>query len=225
MRVLRGRAATIADDHERTDAMVRRAVERDQPALRIWTPHQQVAFGRRDVRAEGYSRARAAAEQRGYPAVERQVGGRAVAFTGSTVSVVHAIPGGERTAIEDRYERATERFQRALATLGVDAHEGEPDGAFCPGTHSLQAAGKIAGLAQRVRRDVAIVAAVLVVRDHDRIGATLSPVYDALGVPFEPDSVGSIDRAGGNPDLEAVADAILTAYAPGDRTVVRVRET
>lgn len=225
MRVVRGRADSLAADRDRTATMIERAVERDEPALRVWTPYPQVAFGRRDARAEGYERAREAAERRGFQPVERDVGGRAVAFTGSTLSVVHAVPGGDRTAIQERYDRATERYRRALAAVGVDAQDGEPDGSFCPGTHSLQARGKIVGLAQRVRRDVAVVAGVLVVRDHDRIAEVLAPVYDALGVAFDPASVGSVARAGQRAAPDAVAEAVVSAYGAGDDPVVRVRET
>lgn len=215
MRVFRGRADTIAADHERTDALVARAVERGEPALRVWTPHRQVAFGRRDVRADGYDEATAAAERRGYPAVERDVGGRAVAFSGSTLSVVHADPDADRTAIQSRYEAATERVSRALASVGVDATDGEPSNSFCPGTHSLQADGKLVGLAQRVRSDVAITAGVVLVADHDAVARVLAPVYDALGVPFDPDSVGSVARAGGPADPDSVAEALITAFTDG----------
>lgn len=215
MRVSRGRADTIAADHERTDALVDSAIERGEPALRVWTRHQQIAFGRRDARADGYDDATAAAEQRGYPAIERDVGGRAVAFTGSTVSVVHAIPDADRTAIQSRYEEATERITRALENIGVDAAVGEPPKSFCPGTHSLQADGKLVGLAQRVRSDVAITAGVVLVTDHDAVADVLDPVYDALGVPFDPDSVGSVARAGGPDDPERVGDAIVAAFTDG----------
>jgi len=215
MRVSRGRADTIAADHERTDAIVTRAVERGEPALRVWTPHRQVAFGRRDARADGYDDATAAAQRRDYPAIERDVGGRAVAFSGSTLSVVHAEPDADRTAIQSRYDDASARVKRALAGVGVDATDGEPPNSFCPGTHSLQADGKLVGLAQRVRSDVAITAGVVIVSDHDAVARVLDPVYDALGVPFDPDSVGSVARAGGPADPERVGDALVTAFTDG----------
>jgi lipoate-protein ligase A len=212
MRVSRGRADTIAADHERTDALVERAVERAEQALRVWSPHQQVAFGRRDTRADGYDVATAAAERHGYPPVDRAVGGRAVAYTGSTLAVVHADPDADRTAIQSRYEDATERVTRALASLGVDATDGEPPDSFCPGAHSLQADGKLVGLAQRVRADVAITAGIVLVSDHAPVARVLAPVYDALGIPFDPDSVGSVARAGGPADPKRVGDAFVAAF-------------
>jgi len=213
MRVLRGRAETIDADNERTAALVEQATETGEPALRVWTPHRQVAFGRRDARSDGYDRARSCAERHGYPVIEREVGGRAVAFTGSTIAVVQAMPDAERTAIQSRYERASDRLRDALASLGVDAREGEPDRSFCPGTHSLQAGGKLAGLAQRVRQSVALTSAVVLVRDHDAIAEVLAPVYDELGVPFDPDTVGSVAGAGGPAAPDRVCDALVDAFS------------
>ncbi|MFT4922883.1 MAG: octanoyl-[GcvH]:protein N-octanoyltransferase [Haloarculaceae archaeon] len=225
MRVLRGRAGTIEADRAVTDHLVERAVERGESALRVWTPHPQVAFGRRDATAAGYDRARELAREAGYPPVERSVGGRAVAYTGSTVALVHADPAAERTAIEARYDRATDRLRTAFDRLGVDASEGEPAGAFCPGTHSLRAAGKVAGLAQRVRKEVAVVGGVVVVRDHEAIADVLEPVYAALDVPFDRDAVGSVARAGGDGGPEAVCRAIESAFGSEDASVEQVSET
>jgi len=186
----------------------------------VWAPHRHVAFGRRDANAEGYDRAKTLARKRGYVPVERQVGGRAVAYTGSTVAFSYARPGADRTAIDRRYADAVGRVRGALADLGVDASEGEPEGAFCPGTHSLQAQGKVAGLAQRVRRDVAVVGGIVVVRDRGAIADVLDPVYGALGVPFERGAVGSVAGAGGQDDPDAVCRALVDAFAGGD-----IRET
>lgn len=213
MRVLREPEPSVAADRERTDRMVDRAAGSGDPALRVWTPPRHVAFGRRDAAAEGYDRARSLASQRGFPPVERRVGGRAVAYTGSTVALSVAHPDAERTAIDARYATAIDRLRDALASLGVDPETGEPEGAFCPGTHSLQASGKIAGLAQRVRSDVAVVGAVVVVRDHEAIADVLDPVYQTLGVPFDREAVGSLSRAGGTDDPAAVCEALVDAFA------------
>jgi len=226
MRLLRGRAGDHERDYEHTREMVTRVAD-DESALRVWTPHRQVAFGRRDRRAEGYDRAREAATDRGYAVLEREVGGRAVAYTGSTVAFALAEPTtGARTGIDDRegigerYDRVSGAVQRALDAVGVDGREGEPPDSFCPGAHSLQADGKLVGIAQRVRQDVALTAGIVVVRDHVAIGDVLAPVYGALDVPFDPDSVGSVRRAGGDP--AGVVDALETELV-GSRTVT-VRE-
>ncbi|MBX0287070.1 lipoate--protein ligase family protein [Halomicroarcula sp. F28] len=217
MRLLRGRASDHERDYDRTREMVARVADDDEPALRVWRPHRQVAFGRRDRRVEGYDRAREAATERGYAVLEREVGGRAVAYTGRTVAFALAEPTADgRGDIGARYDRVSGAVQRALEAVGVDASEGEPADSFCPGAHSLQATGKLVGIAQRVRQDVALSAGVVILRDHDAIAAVLAPVYEALGVPFDPGSVGSVARAGG--DAAGVVDALVTELV-GSRPV------
>jgi len=217
MRVLRGRASDIETDRARTREMAERVGETGERALRVWTPHRQVAFGRRDAREDGYEQAREAATEAGFPTVERRVGGRAVAYSGSTVAFACAEPVSDiRTGLQDRYEAATTDLGNALDRLGVATARGEPPDSFCPGTHSLQADGaggngdngKIVGIAQRIGGGAALVAGVVLIDSADEIAAVLQPVYDALDVPFDPNSVGSIERAGGETDRESVIEAI-----------------
>ena len=204
--VLRGRGATPAADHAISRSLFDLAASTDRPAVRVWSPPRQVAFGRRDRNAAGYDRARAAASERGFPPVDRQVGGHAVAYTGDTLAFALARPTDElRTGIGARYEAALEDLTGALQACGVAPTRGEPPNSFCPGSYSLQAdgavefSGKIAGLAQRVRADVAVVAGVVIASESDAIAAVLDPVYEALDVPFDPTSVGSVADAGGDP--------------------------
>jgi lipoate-protein ligase A len=223
MRVLRGRLPDRDADRERTTAMLARTAETGDPAVRVWTPARVVAFGRRDARNEGYEAAREAAEARGFPTVERSVGGRAVAYTGSTVAFAHAVPVAGRGGIDERYDAATETLLGALRELGVDARPGEPPDAFCPGAHSIQCDGKLVGIAQRVRQDAALVSGIVVVADEEAIASVLTPVYDALGVAFDPDSVGSVTGAGGPTESERVARAIESAFVGGrDADVVEL---
>jgi lipoate-protein ligase A len=224
-RVVRGRASDVQTDREVTRALADDVGETGEPVVRAWTPHRQVAFGRRDARADGYDRAREAAREHGFPPYERSVGGRAVAYTGSTVAFVRVEPIADlRSGMDDRYDAAVADLRRALADLGVETERGEPDAAWCPGAHSLSATGKIVGIAQRVQQDAAQVAGIVVVRDRDEIAAVLAAVYDALDVPFEPDTVGSIDHDGGDADPEQVARTIEGALVGDDEPrVERVR--
>lgn len=216
MRIFEGQAADIEADRARTREMLNHTADTGEPAVRAWVPHRQVAFGRRDMRAEGYERAKRAAEERDYPTVERRVGGRAVAHTGSTVAFARAEPTAGR-GIEKRYARATTDLQVAFHCLDVRARAGEPPDSFCPGSHSMQVDGKIAGLAQRVRSAAALVAGIVVVRDHGAIAGVLEPVYAALNVPFDPDTVGSVAHAGGDGTTKAVVEAVGTALVAGAR--------
>lgn len=217
MRVLRGRAADRTADRRVTAEMLDAVGDRREPAVRVWTPHRHLAFGRRDAHEPGYEEARQAAEKRGFPPVERGVGGRAVAYTGTTVAFALAVPIEDmRTGLDERYDHATERLRRTLAELGIDAERGEPPDSFCPGAHSLSATGKTVGIAQRVRSDAALVSGIVLVADHEEVVSVLDPVYSALGVPFDPDSVGSVARAGGPAAPETVARAIEDALV-GER--------
>jgi len=227
MRVVRGRAATPETDRERTRDLVDHTAETGERALRVWTPPPHVAFGRRDANRDGYERARELAAAQEYPVVERTVGGHAVVFTGTTVAFVATTPVADsRTGIQERYEDATATMLDALAALDVDAEPGEPDGAFCPGTHSLSAGGKIVGLAQRVHRDAAAVSGIVVVRDHEPIAEVLEPVYGALALPFDPDAVGSVAGAGGPADPVEVCRTIERPLRDGrEATVEEVRDT
>ena len=216
MRIVRGRAADIDADRAVTAALRADVASDGEGAVRAWRPHRQLAFGRRDTREDGYEQARAAARDHCYPPHERDVGGRAVAYTGSTVAFLRLEPLGDlRVGMDDRYDAIAD-VQRALETVGVTAERGEPPDAFCPGQHSLSADGKIVGLAQRVSKGVAQTAGIAVVRDHEQIAAVLTEVYDALGVAFDPGSVGSVTRAGGNGDPDRVARALESALV-GDR--------
>jgi lipoate-protein ligase A len=226
MRVLRGVAGDIDSDRERTAALLAAASD-GTTGLRVWTPPRQVAFGRRDARAEGFDRAEKIAADRGFRPVERDVGGRAVAYAGETLAFAHAIPlnGGDAArdgssgSIAGRYDRAVETVVDALRELGADVVAGEPPASFCPGDHSVRVAGggKVAGIAQRVRADAALVAGCVVVApgDASEIAAVSDAVYDALGVPFDPETVGSVATGGGPDDPERVARALEDAFVDG----------
>jgi lipoate-protein ligase A len=209
MRVLRGRAATRDADREVVGRLLDRAADHGEPSVRVWRPYRQLAFGRRDARADDYDVAKKVAEACEFPTVERSVGGRAVAYTGNTVAFAKVVALSDmRVGMDDRYEQAAQAAQRALWRLGAPAVRGEPEGSFCPGDYSLQRKGKLAGLAQRVRKGAALVSGIVVVRDHEELAGVLDPVYAALDVPFDPESVGSVAKVGGDGDPEKVARTI-----------------
>lgn len=220
MRVLRGRAETPAADAAVTGDLLEAAgTEGDgTAAVRVWRPHRQLAFGRRDTRRDGYDRAREAATERGFEPVVRRVGGRAVAYTGETVAFLRVTPvEDDRTGLEARYEAVTTAVQRACWRLGAPVQRGEPPDAFCPGGHSLSADGKLVGIAQRVTGGAALVAGTLLRVDHEAVAEVLEAVYGALEVPLDTDAVGSLARAGGRTGWPAVRTALERALV-GDRS-------
>ena len=227
MRVFRGRAGSISADRDASGRLLSVAAD-GESAVRVWVPYRQVAFGRRDARREGYDRACATADRRGFPPYERDVGGRAVAYDGTTtLAFARAEPVTDsRTGTTDRYERTTAALEQALRTLGLEPSHGEPADSFCPGTHSLSVdthAGererKVVGIAQRVRSDAALVAGIVHVANREALTGVLTDVYDALGVALEPATVGTIAAAGGPSDPEPVRAAIEGALV-GDATDV-----
>lgn len=220
MELLRGRRETPAADRAVTDDLVERARD-GETVVRCWVPPRQLAFGRRDTREDGYEQARERAKAHEFPPTVRRVGGRAVAFDGTTtVSVAHAGPTGEES-IAARYDRALDWLETALTELGVTVHRQEPEGAFCPGSCSLSTgAGKVAGLAQRVTAEAALVAGVVIVAGAEELAPVLEAVYDALGVEFDPRTVGTVAGAGGPSTVEPVRSAIEAAITDGQRATV-----
>lgn len=215
MRLIREHAKTPETDRDASRRILEWVGEHAETAIRAWQPPRHVAFGRRDVNEPGYEEAVERARRHNYPAVERSVGGRAVAYSGTTVAFARYEPIDDlRTGIDERYDAMTEDVERALAEAGVETTRGEPPNAFCPGDHSLQAEGKIVGLAQRVTADAAITSGVLVLDDREGLITVLTDVYEALGVPFDPESVGSVERAGG--DVDRVIPALETSLARGE---------
>lgn len=216
MHVIRGRTSSLATNRAVLDDIFTRASREDEQVVWVWRPHRQVSFGRRDTNESEYEQASQVAQEQGFEPVEREVGGRAVAYTGSTVAFAHCRPVDDpRDGLDERYEDVTSDVMTALHSLSVPAERGEPANSFCPGAHSLQADGKLVGIAQRIRQEAALVSGVVIVRDHEEIAAVLDPVYTALGVEFDPASVGSVAKAGGPSEPAVVIKAFEDALVAG----------
>lgn len=226
MRVVRGRKENLQSDRELTDKLISDTSETREPAVRVWRPHRQLAFGPRDARSDGFERAKGAAREHGFEPVVRIVGGNAVAYTGNTVTFATTHPIDDMAkGLTERYEDITTRVQRALWDLRVPAQRGEPPNSFCKGDYSLQYKGKIAGIAQRVRKDVALVSGLIIADGHEEIRAVLKDVYDALDVDFNPDTVGSIEKAGGNTNLKEIERTIESHLVnEGETTILQADE-
>ena len=179
--------------------------------LRVARPGRVVAFSKRDLLSPGYERAEAAARAAGFGSVLRLAGGRAAVFHEGTIELAHAVPDPDpRPTIHERFEAEAELLARALRRLDVDSRVGEVPGEYCPGRWSVNEDGerKLAGIGQRVIHGGAHVGTVLVAEDASSIRAVLEPVYEALGLAWEPATVGAVER----PWAE-VRDALLAEYA------------
>jgi octanoyl-[GcvH]:protein N-octanoyltransferase len=178
-------------------ATLRRVAEGLEPeSLRLHRPAAIVAFGPRDHVSRGFSRAVVAAREHGFASIERLAGGRAAVFHQGTIAFSWAIPDpSARERIRERFQETAEIMVEAFSSLGVDARVGEVPGEYCPGEHSVNARGrtKLMGVGQRIVKDAVHVGGVVVVSGGDRIREVLVPVYDALGLDWDPDTTGSLE--------------------------------
>jgi len=183
--------------------------------LRIHRPGPIVAFGPLDRLAPGWERAVAAAGDQGFGAVMRLAGGRAAVFHEETVAFSWAIPDPQpRLHIRQRFDELAAIVVAALRDLGVDARVGEVPGEYCPGQHSVNARGKtkLMGVGQRILLGAAHVGGVIVVGGTDRVADVLIPVYEALGLEWDPTTTGSVEDEVPGISWEDMADAVLARF-------------
>ena len=187
------------------------------PTLRIARTGPAVAFGRRDTVSPGYREAAGVAAELGYPGIERLSGGRATAYVNETLVIGITLPDREparRTG--ERFDWVAGTVEAALGRLGFDAAIGPLPGEYCPGDHSINLEGrvKVAGLGQRMISGAAHVGVVLTLSGSDQLRDLLVPVYRALGIEWDPSTVGSLaDLAPGQTaEFERVSEAIVAAF-------------
>jgi len=136
-----------------------------------------------------------AARAGGFEAVQRLVGGRAAVYHEETIAFAWAVPSPTPNAdIQARFQHIAEIMVSAFNRLGIDALIGEVPGEYCPGQFSVNTRGKkkLMGVGQRLVSRAAHIGGVVVVGGSTRIRDILLPVYDALGVAWDPESVGSL---------------------------------
>ncbi len=183
--------------------------------LRLHRTPPIVAFGRRDAVSGGYPAAVAASRQLGFLPIERLAGGRAAVFHEETLAFAWAQPAAEpRREVEGRFLQMAEIVAEALGSLGVDARIGPVPGEYCPGSYSVNAAGhtKLMGVGQRLVRGAAHVGGVVVAGGADRIREVLVPVYEALGIEWRPETVGSVAAEVEGISIDDVAGALRSAF-------------
>jgi octanoyl-[GcvH]:protein N-octanoyltransferase len=183
--------------------------------LRVFVPERVLAFGSRDATRPTYPAAEAAARAAGFTPVVRLAGGRAAVFHEGTVGFSWTLPEPEPwRGITARFERLAEIVVEALVSLGVDARVGEVPGEYCPGAHSVNAAGrrKLMGVGQRLVAGGAHVGGVVVVEGRELVNRALAPVYAALGYSWDPEATGCVaDEAPAT--VAQVERALLAAFS------------
>ena len=195
---------------------------REPETLRIYRPAPTVSFAPRDVRAPGYPAARGAARAGAFATFERRSGGHAMAVHEQTIVVDWLIPDpSPRAHIHERFADTAALLADALDSLGVDARVGAVAGEFCSGRYSVNARGrtKLVGLSQRLHERAACVSAALIADGNDRVRGVLLPVYRALALPWNPQTVGSVAAEVGSVSVDQAEEAIVAAFARQHRLV------
>ena len=199
-------------------AILTRVASGELPAtMRIHRPARELAFGRRDVVADGYPEAVEAARAAGFEPVERLAGGRAAVFHEGTIAFTRVYPGAHpQRSTYERFEQVAGAVAAALGSLGVDARVGEVPGEYCPGAYSVNSKGarKLSGIGQRMIRGGAHVGGVIVVSGHELANEALVPVYEALGLELDSAATGSVaGELGRAVELDGVIDALIAEVA------------
>ena len=189
-----------------------------RPATVSITPStRHIGVTRRDTFRPGFPDAVAAAGELGYPVLIRGSGGGATAADLGTFGFSIIRPGDERESsrsISDRYDEAANFVLAVFSRLGVTAEVGEVRDEFCPGDHSIRIGDrengmKIVGIAQRITRRATSVGGIVLVEGEHELAHVLGRVYGAMHLPFRPESVGSLRRAG----YEAATQHAIEAFA------------
>jgi lipoate-protein ligase A len=209
---------TAFPDHQAYDTAVSHAilerVARDElpETFRLARPAAMVAFGKQDVNSPGYTDAVTAAYAGGFEAVQRLAGGRAAVFHENTIAFAWAGRSEDIWAgTHDRFRTIAGIVERALRGLGVDARTGEIPGEYCPGEYSVNARGekKLVGIGQRLIKGAWHIGGVIVVAEAERVRDVLVPVYEALGLEWDPAATGAVADEAPGTTWDDVANALL----------------
>ncbi len=171
-----------------------REAQREIRTLRIARPRPTMAFSRRDERSPGFARAVAIAEQAGFAAAVRPVGGTfAPMHEGSLVVDEFGWSSSTQWPTE-RFDRHSALLAEVFASYGIDARVGEVPGEYCPGAHSVNRAGvvKLSGTAQRVARGAWVVSSVVQVGPVDALRDVTARVAAALEAPVDVATIGAL---------------------------------
>jgi len=206
---------------------------RDSTAL-LWTSSRYVGATHLETRLPGFGEATRLVEERGFPVLVRNSGGGAVAANEGSISFSLTFPVRDlRHGLHDRYTEGVDLVVAALDKLGVAAEAGEVEGEFCPGAYSVRSGGysgiKIAGLAQRVTRRAARVEALILVTETTELKDILKLFYDALELPFRPESIADLPGTNVPQTIHALSETVRERYGespeaePGEDTLLRAR--
>jgi len=199
------------------------------PTISITPSTRHVGVTRRDTFRPGFADAVRASNEEGYPVLIRGSGGGATAAGEGTFgfSIIRPADADEaKRSIRDRYDEAAVLALGAFKRLGAQAEVGEVRDEFCPGDHSIRVGNwedgvKLVGIAQRLTRRATSVGGIVISSGEEELARVLVRVYGAMDLPFRPESVGSLRRAGSGATTEDAIEA-FAAEAAARYEAVRV---
>ncbi len=213
--------ADAATDLERSVRLLRAVAEGTIPqhrVVRLYAPVPTVAMSRRESRLAGFDTARSAAIVRGFAAVIRPTGGRAVAYDETCIVFDVVAREDDGTIDQARFFREVgAALAAALTGLGVDARVGDVPGEYCPGEFSINARGavKLVGTSQRAVRGARLLSGMLPLDGVDRFTDVLIAVNAALELEWDPATFGSLGAEVTGIPRTVVEDALIAALATG----------
>ena len=147
------------------------------------------------------ARCRPRASRHGFAPVLRAQGGRAAAYDEGCLVIDEIMPASDSmSGIQERFAADARAPRRHAAAPRRRRPRRQVPGEYCPGPFTVNARGerKLAGSAQRLVRGGWLLSTVIVVTAPSALRAVLTDVYDALGLDWDPATVGAVaDEAPG----------------------------
>ncbi len=196
--------------------LARVAADGGPERLRLYRPEPTLAFSGRDCASPGIGAAVVAARLAGFAPARRGPGGRAAAYHRGALCLDHvaADPLGP-SDIRSRFTDFGRVLVGALRSVGVDARLGPVPGEYCPGEFSINdgRGHKLVGTAQRLVRGGWLFGTVILVTAAEPVRSVLVAVYRALGLDWDPATVGAVQDSVPGVSVADVRRAVLAAYA------------
>ncbi len=184
-----------SDEHRFIQHLLDETSRTGKSYLWVWNPLKQLALSPSSLNRNGVSEAIKHAERKGFPAVERITGGGPVPHNGRTVSFVYTDRiDNTDIGLNDRYREITSNLSDLLGSLDISVSCGESMGEFCPGQYSIHAEGKIAGVAQRLKRNSALTSGVVVIEYNEGYRELTKSVYEYIGLDFRDETMDSVSN-------------------------------